>query len=150
MRKTFLSAICLALLTAGCDGPNQPRTAERVGQDNLIQVGELCRHYQFTKQKPPQQLGDLGLVRSMGGVGYEALRTGSIVLRYNATLPDMDEDPGHAESNEVLAYEKQVPESGGYVLMLNRTIKKMTAVEFKASALPAGAKEGSPEPAVKK
>ena len=83
-------------------------------------------------------------------MGYEALRNGNIVLRYNAKLPDTDEDPGHAESNEVLAYEKEVPESGGYVLLLNRVVKKMTADEFKAAPMPAGSKEGSPEPAAKK
>ena len=98
-----------------------------------MQVGELYRHYQFTKKKPPQKLNDLSAVRSLGGDGFEAVRNGSIVLRYNATLPDTDEDPGHAESNEVLAYEKQVPESGGYVLMLNRTVKQMTADEFKVT-----------------
>ena len=111
--KALLSACCLALVVAGCGGSDGPRSVEQVGQDNLIQVGELYRHYQFTKQKSPQKLTDLTTLRSMGGNGYEALRTGSIVLRYNAKLPDTDEEPGHAESNEVLAYEKQVPESGG-------------------------------------
>jgi hypothetical protein len=89
-------------------------------------------------------------LRSMGANGYEALRTGSVVLRYNATLPDTDEETGQTDSNEVLAYEKQVPENGGYVLLLNRSIKKMTADEFKAAPRPAGSKEGSPEPAGKK
>ena len=80
----------------------------------------------------------------------KSLRSGSIVLLYNATLPDTDEDPGHAESTEVLAYEKQVPETGGYVLLLNRVIRNMTADEFKAAPRPAGSKEGSPESAGKK
>jgi hypothetical protein len=150
MRKLITSACFLALLAAGCGGPNQPRTVHQVGQDNLTEVGELYRHYQFTKQKPPQQLSDFNTLRSMGGNGFEALRGGSIVLRYNAKLPDTDEDPGHAESSEVLAYQKEVPENGGYVLMLNRVVKKMTADEFKAAPMPAGSKEGSPEPAGKK
>ena len=72
------------------------------------------------------------------------------MLRYNAKLPDMDEEPGHADSNEVLAYQKEVPENGGYVLMLNRVVKKMTADEFKAAPAPAGSKEGGSEPADKK
>jgi len=150
MPKLLLSACCLALLAPGCSESNQPRTPDQVDNDNLIQVGELCRHYQFTKQKPPQKLSDLNTLRSMGANGYEALRAGSIVLRYNATLPNTDEDPGQTESNEVLAYQAQVPENGGYVLLLNRTIKKMTADEFKTAPRPAGSKEGSPEPARKK
>ncbi len=150
MPKSLLSAICLAVLAAGCSGPNGPRTVDQVGHDNLIEVGELCRHYQFTKQKPPQRLSDLNTLKTMGANGFEALRAGNIVLCYNATLPDTNEDPGQTESNEVLAYQKQVPENGGYVLMLNRTIKQMTADEFKAAPRPAGSKEGSPEPAGKK
>src|SRR5258708_2029931 len=130
MPKSVLCAICLALVASGCSGTNQPRTVDQVGQDNLVQVGELYRLYQFTKQQPPQKLGDLSTLRSMGGNGFEALSSGSIVLRYNAKLPDTDEDPGHAESNEVLAYQKEVPENGGYVLLLNRIVKKMTAEEF--------------------
>jgi hypothetical protein len=150
MPKSLRIACCLAFLASGCTEANQVRSPDQVSQDDLIQVGELYRHYQFTKNKPPQQLTDLNTFRSMGGNGYESLRTGNVVLRYNATLPDTDEDPGHAESTEVLAYQKSVPESGGYVLLLNRTIKKMTADEFKAAPMPAGSKEGSPETAVKK
>ena len=150
MAKSLLCVCFLALLVAGCGGPSGPRNVDQVGQDNLTEVGELYRHYQFTKQKPPQKLGDLNTLRSMGGNGFEALSSGKIVLRYNATLPDTDEDPGHAESNEVLAYEKEVPANGGYVLLLNRTVKKMSADEFKAAPVPAGSKEGSPEPAGKK
>ncbi len=150
MPKSILTACCLAILAAGCGPSNQPRTADQVGQDNLAQVGELYRHFQFSKKKPPQKLADFNLVRTLGGNGFEALRSGNIVLLYNATLPDTDEDTGHAETGEVLAYQKQVPESGGYVLMLNRTIKKMTAEEFKAAPRPAGSKEGVPEPSGKK
>jgi hypothetical protein len=63
---------------------------------------------------------------------------------------DTDEDPGHAESSEFLAYQKDVPEQGGYVLLLSRTIKQLTADECKAAPRPAGAKSGAPDPAAKK
>jgi hypothetical protein len=139
MPRRILTVCCLALLAAGCGGTNAPRSTDQVAQDNLAQVGELYRHYQFTKKKPPQKVADLGLVRSLAGNGFEALQSGKIIALYGATLPDTDEDPGHAESSEVLAYEKEVPESGGYVLMLNRTTKKMTADEFKAAPRPSGA-----------
>jgi hypothetical protein len=149
MPKAMRTVCCLALLAAGCGGSNQATTPDQADQIRLTQVGELCRQYQFMKKKPPQKLADLGLVQSMGANGYEALRSGDIVLLYSATLPDLKEDPGHVESSEILAYQKQVPESGGYVLLLNRTIKKMTAEEFKSAPRPAGAKEGTPEPAKK-
>ena len=34
---------------------------------------------------------------------------------------------------KVLAYEKDVPQQGGLVLMGNRTVKQMTAQEFQAA-----------------
>jgi hypothetical protein len=116
----------------------------------LRDVGELCRHYQASRKKPPQKITDIGTVRSMGANGYDALASGEIVLLCNATLPDLDEDPGHSESSEILAYMKDVPQNGGHVLLLNGTIKKMTADEFKSAPRPAGAKEGTTEPAKKK
>ncbi len=141
MPKAILIVCSLALLAAGCESNQQRRTSDQVGQDNLVQVGELCRHYQFAKKKPPQKLDDLNTVRTQGMNGYQALRSGEIVLLYNATLPDLDEEPGHAESAEILAYEKQVPESGGSVLLLNRTVKKMTPEEFKAAPRTKDSKE---------
>ena len=46
-------------------------------------------------------------------------------------------------SHEVLAYEKKVPDSGGLVLMLDRTIKEMSREEFKAAKM---AGDSSTEP----
>jgi hypothetical protein len=63
-----------------------------------------------------------------------------VVLLYGALLADTKEEPGDGSSSEVLAYQKDVPQSGGKVLMLDRTVKSMTAEEFK-SAKKAG-KEG--------
>jgi len=141
----------LALLAVGCgDGTNPPITPEQAVEHNLTQVGELCRNYQFTKKKPPEKLSDLRLLQTMSANGYEALRRGDIVLLYNARLPDLAEEPGQTETPEILAYAKQVPVSGGPVLMLNRKIRTMTPEEFKAAPRPAGAKEETAEPAAKK
>jgi hypothetical protein len=143
MSKSIATICTLAILAAGCSDSAVVRSTDEVAQANLTDAGELYRHYQFTKKKPPQKFADLSTLRGLGGNGYEWIRTGKIVLLYGATLPDLDEEPGKVESNEVLAYESQVPESGGYVLMLNRTIKKMTADEFKAAPKPSGATTGS-------
>src|SRR5262249_24580183 len=105
---------------------------------------------QMSKNKPPGKFADFASVRAVAGNGYEAVRSGDIVLYYGATLPDLKEDPGHSESSEVLAYMKDVPQNGGYVLLLNRNVKKMKAEEFKAAPRPAGATEGTAEPAKKK
>ncbi len=56
-----------------------------------------------------------------------------MIAFYQAQLPDLSEGPGKGPDDVVLAYEKNVPTEGGLVLMLNRSVKKLTADEFKAA-----------------
>jgi hypothetical protein len=150
MSKSILAAYCLAVLTAGCGGPsNGPMTKEQSDDLTLTQIGDLCRYHQFTKKKPPSKLTDLHVGDKRDNLGIGALREGRAVLRYEAQLPDLKEEPGEGPGDEVLAYMADVPTSGGKVLMLNRTIKTMTADEFKSAKkagkevpLPATAKKG--------
>ncbi len=64
-----------------------------------------------------------------------AIKKKDVVVQWGATLPDLGEEPGKVTSHEVLAYEKKVPDSGGLVLMLDRTIKEMSREEFKAAKM---------------
>ncbi len=133
MPRSILAACCLALLASGCGPSNGSVTKESSDEATLTQVGELCRLYQSAKNKPPAKLTDFGAEKSIAPHGFEALKSGKVVL-LGATLPDLGEDPGQGGGDdEVLAYYADVPESGGKVLMLNRTIKTMTADEFKAA-----------------
>ena len=56
---------------------------------------------------------------------------------------------GPDAASTVLAYQKDVPEKGGEVLMQDGTPKKMTADEFKAARKPEGATT-DPGPAPRK
>jgi hypothetical protein len=149
MSKPIWICCCLALFAAGCSGTNPPLTPNDNAQSNLTQIGELCRFYQFGKSKPPAKLEDLATLKTQGANGYEALRSGAVILRFGATLPDLSEDPGQSPSEEVLAYLKEVPESGGKVLLLNRTIKTMTPEEFKAAKLAGTSSSAESKPAAK-
>ena len=64
----------------------------------------------------------------------DSVRSGSIVVQYR-TPYDTSEEPTSANSDEVLAYPKNVPQNGGQVLMHDRRIKTMTADEFRAASL---------------
>lgn len=61
------------------------------------------------------------------------IKSGEVVVGWGALLPDTKEEPGSSPADEVLAYLKAAPERGGPVLMRNRTIRRMTAEEFKAA-----------------
>ena len=74
----------------------------------------------------------------MKGQGYpgavEMLRSGQLVVQWGAPLT-----PEGESTDAVLAYVKAVPEQGGQVLLQDgRTIKTMTADEFKAAPKAAG------------
>ena len=131
-------------LISGCGGAsNAPVTKEVMEETALSDVAELYRGYTSLKKKPPTKISDFASMEMMSPIGYEAVRSGTIIVRMGAVLPDTGEEPGKGPGDEVLAYQKQVPESGGQVLMLNRTIRKMTAEEFKTAKM-AGDGVGTP------
>lgn len=148
MTRSLLAALCAASLAAGCGGSSRPLTPTEGQEVTLAQVGELYRNYQMTKKAPPQKPEDFVPLRQVAGAGLDAVLSKAVIVRYGATLPDDKEEPGQSPSDEVLAYYADVPQSGGKVLLLNRTVKTMTADEFKAAKL--AGKEGPAPRAAKK
>jgi hypothetical protein len=146
MRKSIFTISSLALLVAGCGGGSSGTivTPEQGQTELLRQVGSTYLHHQLVMKKPPTRLADFGNVSAVAGNSIDAIRSGTVVVRYGATLTDTTEEGGQGSSDEVLAYEKQVPETGGLVLMLNRSTRKMTADEFKSAKL-AGTASSTPE-----
>ncbi len=133
MRRHLGWVICLGLAAAGCGGSDRPGTKEDMLRTSLNDVGDIYRAFVVMNKTPPKTLGNLARFERMSPAGFDALRSGKVVVRFGANLPDTDPEPGKSSSDEVLAYEKQVPESGGKVLMLDRTIRSMSADEFKAA-----------------
>ncbi|MDR3635900.1 MAG: hypothetical protein P4L84_19005 [Isosphaeraceae bacterium] len=100
---------------------------ERAQSIALSQVGDLLRVRAEEGSKPPTKAADLAKYEKAFPVGYPKVKSGEIVLFLDTPLDE-------AASDKVLAYEKQVPESGGLVLMQDgKTTQKMTADEFKAA-----------------
>lgn len=133
--KSICILCSLFLLATGCGGSSTPITSAQEQENSLQHVGEMVRNFQMSKNKPPTKFSDFTSVRAVAGNGFEAVRSGMVVLRYGAMLSDTKEEPGQTPSDELLAYESQVPEKGGRVLMLDRTIKTMTPEEFKVAKL---------------
>jgi hypothetical protein len=131
---------------AGCEGltPQGPLTETQMEELKLREVGELYRLHQMMAKEPPRSLKDFHTIGEAGSpAAYDAIRSGEVVVRWQASLPDTDAEPSSPTSDEVLAYWKTVPEKGGPVLMLDRRLRRMTADEFKSARL-AGA--GDPTP----
>ena len=137
--RPMVKLVFLAVLpawAAGCGSGAAPvalpDAKERLA---LNDVGELYRIYQLRTKKAPKSPKDLEASEMGGPAGLRAIRNKDVVVRWGAILPDLGEEPGVGGTGEVLAYEKKVSEQGGLVLMLDRTVKPMTAEEFQSAKL---------------
>jgi len=138
MRFLLLVALIIPLeFVAGCGGPSTvPVTADNRAEIALSDVGELYRQYTFSNNKPPMKISDFASMESMAPLGLKALRDGDVIARSGVVIKDVNEGPATTDSaDEVIAYAKDAPTAGGDVLMHNRTVRKMTADEFKAAKL---------------
>jgi hypothetical protein len=142
MPRSFKAPHLLALVVVasialdGCGGASDtPFTPEKLNDVKLREVGDLYRVHQINKKAPPKTLNDLAPFATVTLTAYEAIRTGEVVVRYGATLPDTDEEPKTTGAAVVLAYLKDVPTQGGPVLLLDRSTRHMTADEFKTAKL---------------
>jgi hypothetical protein len=137
MRRGILLSFLgwLTFLTAGCGAGNEPLPQATINDVKLRDVGELYRVHQINRKVPPKSLKDFAAFGNVTPSAYEAIRGGDVVVRWGATLPDTDEEPSTHSSDEVLAYLKEVPQQGGSVLMLDRSMRTLTADEFKGAKL---------------
>ena len=133
MLKFACALFLLGLLVVGCSNSNRAPTPDEAENDDLFQVGEMYRTYQTSKNHPPVKFADLQPMRALSGNAYEALQKGEIVLYYGMPMTDLKEELGTPSSDVILAYKKEVPQSGGKVLFLDRHTKTMTPEEFKAA-----------------
>jgi hypothetical protein len=133
MRNRFWTLGFLSLMMLGCGSSTPPIKPDQEKNLALSQVGELYRLYTVDKQKPPTTIEDFASERAVAPMGFAAIKSGEIIVMYGATMTGLEEGPPSGNSDEVLAYAKTVPEAGGDVLMLDRSIKTMTAAEFKAA-----------------
>jgi hypothetical protein len=63
---------------------------------------------------------------------FDALKAGEIVLIWDADFSDAVKTPA-GTAGTILGYEKNAPISGGLVLMMDNSVRAMTAEEFQAT-----------------
>ncbi len=126
VRRLVLAAV-LGVLT-GCS--SQPRGEVPPTFTVLQEVNDLLHASAGAAGRPAAKLADLDRYQSMYPRGYEAVKSGNVVVLWGAAL----KGEGQASRDDpVVAYEKGVPTDGGYVLLSAGTVKKMTPAEFNAA-----------------
>lgn len=138
----LVPALAFALTFApGCGSdPNPPNSPELYNNTVLYEIGDMINTYQIQHKKPPQGVRDLAAFADSLPTGLGAARRGDVVVLWGVA-PVESGSPG-PEGQEVLAYLKETPESGGGVLTRSLQIKSLTAAEFQAAPKAAGKIEG--------
>ena len=115
-------ALCAGLL-AGCSSGKEtnPRMTD------LQELKQLLRMAAKKAGHPPARLTDLDLFQSKYPEVYHLVKSGDLVVLWGTPVK-MEKDAGKQEM--VLAYGKDVPADGGYVLTSAGNVTKMSAAEF--------------------
>jgi hypothetical protein len=111
---------------------SQPSAALRTKL--LKQIGLAYHDCLSNSNKPPAKIEDLAPYYENDAKITDALKKGQFVFIYNSSIKNMP--AGTAKT--ILAYEKEVPTSGGLVLMADASVRSMTADEFKKAPKAAG------------
>lgn len=122
-----------ALVAAGCEKKAEP-TGVVLGvtpgprsqaqlQNDLREVGIIHLLYlDMNAKKPATALADITPFAKDYPQGLEGLRNGTYVMVWNRSMP--------ADRLKVLAYEKDAPQRGGWVVFVDGTVKKVSKEEF--------------------
>jgi hypothetical protein len=133
--RTCAIAVLTVIVPLGC-GPSTsgPESHEQL---EIMQIGQLFHIYQRGQKPPPQAIGDVERLKDVLPAAVKAVKSKDVIVYWGVGLAD-----GPDAASTVLAYQKDVPEKGGEVLMQDGSAKKMTAEEFNAAKKPPGAKTG--------
>ena len=127
-----LAALILVILAAGCSSSSGAGEAVPPATIDLQEVADLLRSAAGTG-RTPTKLSDLAATQSMYPRGYEALKSGEIVVLWGAPIAGEGAASEGGAPKAVLAHEKKTPAEGGYVLLQDGTVEQLTADEFKAA-----------------
>ena len=129
MTRVILSAFAALGLCLALTGTARAQTAaEKIKRQNdLKQIGISYHAYNDANAKGPEKAADLAPYFENDKRLLGLLENKDIVFSFGVGIRDMKD----GLSNTVLAYEKDVPTKGGYVLMGDATTKMMTADDFK-------------------
>jgi hypothetical protein len=128
LRVSLLACASLAFGLSGCGGGRTGGNADQAPEEaTLAEVGDLLRS-STTAGHRPARVSDLAKLEHTYPKGYKAVKSGDVVVIWGGSVAG---DGGIEEAGEVVvAYEKNAPTAGGYVLFTNGKIKKLTAAEF--------------------
>jgi len=113
------------VLVSACGGPERRAEAPTYDMEaGLKELGELFKYLAHEQQPPPAKLEDLSPRLDALPNAWGLLQNGQLVLFYGV---------GAANTPTIVAHDKDAATQGGFVLLRDGTVKRMSAAEFQAA-----------------
>jgi len=127
-------AVCCSAL-AGCSAKSGGGVSDELAAapPAMYDLNNLLHAVAAADGRPASQVSDLAKKQSLFPQGYNAVKDGAIIVLWG-TAPK-GEGAIAKGGEQLVAYEKDAPTVGGYVLYSGGTIKKLTAAEFAAAPM---------------
>lgn len=97
-----------------------------VAENGMKELGLVYEYIASNRFPAPRGLDDLNEYEASLPVAYSKIQSGDYVVLWGVGL-------NASAANVVLAYEKDAATQGGLVLMLDGTVKTLSAAEFQAA-----------------
>jgi hypothetical protein len=131
-RLSVVGAAACVLSLAGCSSKHGGEVGEAAGAPiSLVELNDLL-HIGAGNGRLATKLSDFDREKGKFPRGYEAVKNGDIVVLWGAP-PKGEGEVEKGTTQEIVAYEKNVPTEGGYVLLSGGTIKKMSVSDFNSA-----------------
>jgi hypothetical protein len=131
-RMISVSIALLPLLGAGCSGSGGGGGSGQTAQEAVLyEVAGMLRGATRPDGRGPAALADLKGSQSLFPHGYQAVKSGDVVVVWGAGVKG--EGEAASKGGDIVAYEKDAPANGGYVLLTSGEVKKMSASEFQSA-----------------
>ena len=126
MYLVIASVAFCALVCTGCGGDKAPADASGAptAKEGLLDLAALLKDVAELKKSPPSRQSDLQQYDAVYLSATLAITRGEVVYVWGAGL---------SGGTAVVAHEKEAPTAGGFVLLQDGTVKKLTAAEFAAA-----------------
>lgn len=127
---TGLAFGCALVVGAGCSKTGGAAGSGDAQETTFREVADLIRATTQPNGKGPARVADFDRLESTYYSGYQAVKSGDVVVVWGA---GMKGEGATGKGGEVIAYEKDAPTNGGYVLLTGGEVKKMSASEFQSA-----------------
>jgi hypothetical protein len=136
-RSTAALVVGVLLAAAGAAGcgssPEKAAMDTSAEAQGLKNLGKMYAIVSRSLKRPPKSIDELRKAESEVPGGFNSVGETNVAIFLGAELAEAPGKPGDDAAETVLAYDRMVPLQGGYVLMRDGSVRRISAGEFKTA-----------------